>query len=129
MRNASEMYNICFNKKCEQYQWKSCSCSLGAGANTCGGRIKEKVIEKEVEKGVPSSLIKTDIIEVNKEMVNHPTHYNKGNIEVIDYIEDKNLNFNLGNAIKYISRCEEKGNKEEDIKKAIWYLNRELGRK
>ena len=36
------------------------------------------------------------------------------------------LNFNLGNAIKYIGRCEHKNNKQEDIKKAIWYLEREL---
>lgn len=61
--------------------------------------------------------------------VNHPAHYTYGKIEVIDYIEDKGFNYNLGNAIKYISRCEHKSNKEEDLKKAIWYLNRELNRK
>ena len=58
--------------------------------------------------------------------VNNPTHYNTGTIEVIEVIEDWKLNFNLGNAIKYIGRCEHKNNKEEDIKKAIWYLEREL---
>ena len=58
--------------------------------------------------------------------VNHPGHYNTGTIEVITVIEDWKLNFNLGNAIKYIGRCEHKNNKEEDIKKAIWYLEREL---
>ena len=58
--------------------------------------------------------------------VNHPGHYNVGRIEVIEVIEDWKLNFNLGNAIKYIGRCEHKNNKEEDIKKAIWYLEREL---
>ena len=58
--------------------------------------------------------------------VNNPTHYNKGTIEVITVIEDWKLNFNLGNAIKYIGRCEHKNNKEEDIRKAIWYLEREL---
>lgn len=61
------------------------------------------------------------------EKVNHPNHYNSG-IEVINYIESWNFNFNLGNAIKYISRCELKENKEEDLKKAIWYIERELGR-
>ena len=64
----------------------------------------------------------------NKEMVNHPQHYNMGKIEVIDFIEDHNLNFNLGNAVKYISRCEHKGKKEEDLRKALWYVNRELMR-
>lgn len=58
--------------------------------------------------------------------VNNPTHYNTGTIEVIEVIEDWKLNFNLGNAIKYIGRCEHKNNKQEDIKKAIWYLEREL---
>ena len=58
--------------------------------------------------------------------VNNPSHYNVGTIEVITVIEDWKLNFNLGNAIKYIGRCEHKNNKEEDIKKAIWYLEREL---
>ena len=58
--------------------------------------------------------------------VNNPTHYNTGTIEVIEVIEDWKLNFNLGNAIKYIGRCEHKNNKTEDIKKAIWYLEREL---
>ena len=54
-----------------------------------------------------------------KEMVNHPQHY-------IEVVEDWKLGFNLGNAVKYIGRCEHKGTKEQDIKKAIWYLEREL---
>ena len=58
--------------------------------------------------------------------VNHPYHYNVGTIEVIEAIEDWKLNFNLGNAIKYIGRCEHKNNKKEDIKKRIWYIEREL---
>ena len=70
------------------------------------------------------------LMEVNKTIptdnVNNPTHYNTGTIEVIEVIEDWKLNFNLGNAIKYIGRCEHKNNKKEDIKKAIWYLEREL---
>jgi hypothetical protein len=61
------------------------------------------------------------------EQVNHPTHYNQnGSIECIDVVE--NMRFNLGNAIKYIWRCEDKGNKVQDIKKAIWYLEREIQR-
>ena len=58
--------------------------------------------------------------------VDHPKHYNVGAIEVIDVIEDWNLNFCLGNAIKYIARCAYKGHKKEDLEKAIWYLKREL---
>ena len=63
---------------------------------------------------------------ISSDNVNNPSHYNTGTIEVIEVIEDWKLNFNLGNAIKYIGRCEHKNNKEEDIKKAIWYLEREL---
>ena len=60
------------------------------------------------------------------EHVNHPNHYNKGKFEVIDVIEDWQLGFNLGNAIKYIGRCEHKENKKQDLEKALWYIKREL---
>lgn len=58
--------------------------------------------------------------------INHPKHYNKGKIEVIDFIEDQDLNFNLGNVIKYVSRAGLKGDKKEDLEKAKWYLEREI---
>jgi hypothetical protein len=62
------------------------------------------------------------------ENVNHPKHYNTGKIEVIEFIEDKNLNFHLGNAVKYISRAGIKDENKfvEDLKKAIWYINRAI---
>ena len=58
--------------------------------------------------------------------VNHPTHYRGKGMEALDVIEAFDLNFNLGNAIKYIIRCEHKGAKSEDLEKAIFYLTREL---
>lgn len=58
--------------------------------------------------------------------IDHPSHYQGKKFEVIDIIEDFNLNFNLGNAIKYILRSEKKSNRAEDLKKAMWYLRREL---
>lgn len=62
--------------------------------------------------------------------VNRPTHYTTGNIEVIDFIEDKGLNFHRGNALKYIVRAglKDKTKEIEDLKKAIWYINREIER-
>lgn len=60
------------------------------------------------------------------DMVNHPPHYTKGKYEVIDVIEDWNLGFHLSNAIKYIARCKYKGQEEQDLKKAIWYIQRTL---
>lgn len=62
------------------------------------------------------------------DLVNHPDHYKVGGIETIDFIEAKRLNYNMGNAVKYISRAEHKGNKRQDLEKAIWYINRELSK-
>lgn len=58
--------------------------------------------------------------------VNHPSHYTQGKIEVINYIEDKEFGYHLGNAIKYISRAGKKdpNKKIEDLEKAEWYLKR-----
>ena len=61
-----------------------------------------------------------------KDNVNHPAHYKTGGIETIDFIEAKSLNYNLGNVVKYLTRADHKGNKIEDLKKAQWYLNREV---
>lgn len=58
--------------------------------------------------------------------INHPAHYNTGKIEVIDFIEDQKLGFNLGNAVKYISRSAHKGTELDDLRKARWYLDREI---
>ena len=63
-----------------------------------------------------------------KEMVNHPSHYNMGKYEAIDIIEDWNLNFNLGNAVKYISRAGHKDDIVQDLKKSLWYIEREIQR-
>lgn len=61
--------------------------------------------------------------------VDHPSHYCAGKIEVIDFIEDQEFAFNLGNAVKYICRAEHKGKSLEDLEKAHWYLSRELARR
>ncbi len=58
--------------------------------------------------------------------VEHPAHYTYGTIEAIDYIEDKGFNFCLGNVIKYVTRAGHKENALEDLKKARWYLDREI---
>ena len=60
--------------------------------------------------------------------VDHPAHYNMGAIEVIDAIEDWRLGFHLGNAVKYIARADHKGSRLDDLKKARWYLDREIAR-
>lgn len=62
------------------------------------------------------------------DIINHPSHYTDGKIEVIEFIEDKNLNYHKGNAIKYICRAGKKDPQKEieDLQKAIWYINREI---
>lgn len=60
------------------------------------------------------------------DVVNQPKHYTAGKFEVIDVIEDWDLNFRLANAIKYIARHKHKGKALEDLKKARWYLQREI---
>jgi hypothetical protein len=58
--------------------------------------------------------------------VNNPAHYKVGGIETIDFIEAKKLGYNLGNVVKYITRADHKDNKMEDLRKAQWYLTREI---
>jgi len=60
------------------------------------------------------------------DMINHAPHYEVGGLEPIDMIEAKQLGFHLGNALKYICRCQFKGDRKTDVKKAIWYLERYL---
>jgi len=54
-------------------------------------------------------------------------HYENGKgYDVIDFIKDYDLNFNRGNAIKYLVRASHKGSEEQDLEKAIDYIQREL---
>ena len=71
----------------------------------------------------------TEKLEPQNDLVNHPSHYTDGKIEVIDFIEDKKLGYHLGNACKYISRCRLKNDgrdKVQDLRKAIWYIERQI---
>ena len=64
---------------------------------------------------------------VRDDLVNHPPHYRAGGIETIDFIEAKDLNYRLGNVVKYVSRAGKKASDPiEDLKKAAWYLEREI---
>ena len=80
--------------------------------------------ERKEEQGVTLKQL-IDAIE-HTDNVNHPDHYRTGGIETIDFIEAKNLNYHLGNVVKYITRADHKGDRLENLKKAQWYLNREI---
>jgi hypothetical protein len=59
-------------------------------------------------------------------MAKGPAYYQRGSINVWDFIRDQGLNFHLGNAIKYIARAGHKDSKIQDLEKAIHYLENEL---
>ena len=87
--------------------------------------IDTNQLDESAKDALASQLI---TVEPASYPVNHPAHYKTGGIETIDFIEAKELNYNMGNAVKYISRAEHKGNKQQDLEKAVWYLNRELNK-
>ena len=61
--------------------------------------------------------------------VNHPSHYtaHPSGVECIQVTE--HMGFNLGNAIKYVWRADLKGNAVQDLKKAAWYIEREIDKR
>lgn len=65
-----------------------------------------------------------------EDLINHPSHYKAGGIESIDVIEAFGLGFHLGNVIKYVLRCGRKNGEDRlvPLKKARWYLDREIQR-
>lgn len=95
-----------------------------------GARISIQNIANSAGKAMADSIA-TEFIERNQgydfsDNINHPKHYNAGNIESIEFIHDQGQSegFCKGNALKYISRAGRKaGSSEiEDLKKAVWYL-------
>lgn len=90
----------------------------------CANYERDNVTQEEIdiERFVDYSKKKTE------EMVNNPAHYGgKDNpFEAIKVIEAWNCNFNIGNAVKYLSRAGKKDKTEQDLQKAIWYINREI---
>lgn len=88
--------------------------------------INTNALSEDAKDALASKLITME--EPVSDPVNHPSHYKTGGIETIDFIEAKQFNYNMGNAVKYISRAEYKGNKKQDLEKAVWYLNREIGK-
>ena len=83
--------------------------------NSIGVFSSDKSIAQQIE-----------MFEPKPDAVNHPAHYKVGGIETIDFIEAKKLGYNLGNVVKYITRADHKDNKLEDLRKAQWYLTREI---
>lgn len=66
---------------------------------------------------------------IDNDAIKHPAYYTQG-IECMDYIESHALNYARGNVIKYVTRAglKDKAKEAEDLKKAEWYLRREISR-
>lgn len=86
-----------------------------------GSPIKHRVLREDIPQ-----VTHYEFGNSNVDLVNSPPHYTTGGIETIDFIEAKKLNYNLGNVVKYITRADHKGNRAEDLRKAKWYLEREI---
>ncbi len=78
------------------------------------------------------TAIYDDMMEQREQLqaVDHPAHYGgeDNTYEAIKVIEAWELGFNLGNVVKYIGRAGKKGSRLDDLKKAQWYLNREINK-
>lgn len=81
--------------------------------------VNPNVFTEEQKNAIAEQLAASD-------MVNHPPHYKVGGIETIDFIEAKGLNYRLGNVVKYVTRADHKGDRLENLNKALWYLKREI---
>ncbi len=82
----------------------------------------------KIVKAVKETKAELKLLPPKSDPVNHPAHYKAGGVETIDFIEAKDLNYRLGNVIKYVSRAgkKEKSDPIEDLKKAQFYLTREI---
>lgn len=121
--------------KTPKQQWKIVHMSTSKEA------IKEK--QKPIQLGNIEPLgqqflnatksVNMDAATPQADNVNHPAHYKVGGIETIDFLEAKLTpeefrGYLRGNVLKYLSRAGNKGNYEEDMLKARWYLNRETAK-
>lgn len=110
-------------KFCSQYT--DCrDCPINDEPSCIFHALPDEEIDRIYSRLIPKQ---TDTTEAH-DPVNRPSHYTDGKIETIEFIEDKQLGFCLGNAVKYISRAGKKDpSKEvEDLHKAIWYLKRRI---
>jgi len=89
--------------------------------------VKSKVKPKAIKAKEVGVAFREAYERYQSDPVNHPAHYKVGGIETIDFIEAKDLNYRLGNVIKYVSRAGKKNSDPiEDLQKAAWYLQREI---
>lgn len=93
-------------------------------------KIKDKPKKsKAIQEGndLANKIFQETYDKYHPDLVNHPPHYKSGGVETIDFIEAKDLNYRLGNVVKYVSRAGRKDSDPvQDLEKAAWYLKREI---
>ena len=131
-RNKSKI-NICQLKPGDHVKVKNAK-GFKKGKVVATPKVKSELILVSIRDDYDGKIFFIDntfeieLIQRN-DTVNHPPHYNYGEIEVIDFIEqvtqhyNPNVAYHIGNAIKYIARSPHKNGKE-DIAKAKWYIER-----
>ena len=127
----SKIYNV-GSRYSSEYISNDCApknmLAKGAELLTCA-KPKSNTTETNDDESENNDNVKTESKTTeDKTIESLSSHYHQGNVEPIDLIESMDLNFNLGNVIKYVARCNYKGQKKEDLLKAKWYLERELKR-
>jgi len=114
--SAIDIYSIGDGHVSGELQCEECSTKFVFDSSQASSNINISMTE----------MSKSPIIE--KEMVNHPDHYQGNGMETIDVIEAFNFNFNLGSTFKYMARLGKKDDPKRELRKAIWYLERELSK-
>lgn len=100
--------------------------TMRASSKAMGMSIDER-LAREIHKLAKDNVFDKLNDNSDPEGIDHPAHYGGNTVyETIKVIEAWDLNFNLGNAVKYISRADEKDDAIRDLKKAVWYLQREI---
>ena len=120
MTEINKDCNSCFYRDNDKYKLPCVSCFVGSK------HVQRDLYIKEPDAVVVDEDVYDGFYGGSEDYVNQPKHYTNGKFEVIDVIEDWDLNFRLANAVKYIARHEHKGKPLEDLKKALWYLQREI---
>jgi len=128
------VYNITYTarKSASTLPLTTLAFNVGKGKVSSNAEIRDRLVTLPMVRTHPVTgklLMQggADIVtKHHTDMVNEPPHYKTGGIETIDFIEAKKLDYNLGNAVKYITRADHKGDKHEDLCKARWYLNRAI---
>lgn len=106
----------------------TCSCGNVSRTPTTGpGRYECLDCGDSLQVGNSSAVVASYH---KKEVVNNPSHYGGADdpYETIKVIEAWQLGFNLGNTVKYLSRAGKKGAALIDLRKAAWYLDREIAK-